>query len=181
MPGFGEGEDVRAVVATDMQHDRGVGAFRLPIPVLRIDQPAVGGGARHGDDGGAAVQVVLGALEPGPQRRPFGELEDFGAGIQQHHALEIDVGALGDAAHLRHVIGVERLDDRQIGVRQFGHAGATETELFDLPGIMREPEMHPRFRRLAELAAAFPRRPGDLDQRECLGHAGLLLHCADAR
>ena len=53
---FGEGEDIRSVVAADMQHDSGLGALGFPIPVLRMDQDVVGGRFRHhGNSGCAAI------------------------------------------------------------------------------------------------------------------------------
>ena len=157
-----------------LQHHRRFGAFALPVPVLGVDEAPRPRRLGQRDEAGAAVGIVVAGEAP-PQFGPLGELQDLGAGVEQRHVLEGDPGALGDAAHLLDVGGLEALDDREVVANQRGDAGAVERQARELRRIVRRPLADALRRLPAVLAAALARRPGDLDQREGLDH-GVLLY-----
>ncbi|GGG22987.1 hypothetical protein GCM10010964_08910 [Caldovatus sediminis] len=169
--GLDEGEDVGAVLAAEAQHHAGPGAFGLPVPVLAVQQRAVG--ARLGQDDGAGAALGRGAGGGGGLRRAAGELEHLGAAVDQDDVLEGDAGALGDAAHLGDVGGVEGLDPRHEGAGHGAHLRRVLAGRGELRAVVLEGAAHPRLRRLAVGAAAVLRGAGKLDQREGFeGHGG---------
>ena len=101
---FGEGEDVGPVVAADAQHHAGLGALRPPVPVLSVQQHAVGAGLGQREGGGTAVGKVL--FDVALARRG----DHLRAGVHQHDRGEGFARALGNATHLLDVGGIELLD-----------------------------------------------------------------------
>ena len=166
---FGEGEDVGPVVAMDAQQHAGLGALGAPVPVLAVQQHAVGAGFGQGERRGAAVRHLLGFLLLA--RRGH----HLGAGVHQHHGGERLVGALGDAAHLLDVGRIELLDRRHQRLGAALELGPVDAALQQQFGVHPGAAAQAVGGGLAVHAAALARAAGEVDQgKRCVvGHGCL--------
>ncbi len=133
--GFRKRQHVRAIVVADAQHNAIVGTTRLPIPIVRVDQHAIGSPFRLYDDRGASIRPALGQ-QSGAQRWPSSELQQFGARVHQHDVRYWKVRALGDPFHLLDMPGIEVGYYRQIEIDQFLKRDLAEPRSFHLGDIM---------------------------------------------
>src|SRR5476651_2480523 len=174
---FGEGEDVRPrlwpIVATDAQDDACLGALGAPVPVLAVQQHAVGAGLRQGEGRGAAVgEMLLDLLLAGGRHH-------LGAGVHQHDAGERFVGAFGDPAHLLDIGRIEFLDGRDHRLGALLKMLPVDAVLEQRLGVHLDAALDAIGHRLAMLTAALARAAGKVDQRKrrkfflLTGHHGL--------
>jgi hypothetical protein len=106
--------------------------------------------------------------------RPAGEdarpRHHFGAGVDHHHLLELDPGAVGDAAHFFEVGLVEILDLAEaLGDQPFA-PGLAQAEFAELPAIELGAGVDPPGHRRTILPAALVGRSGHRDEGEGSDH-----------
>ena len=108
--------------------------------------------------------------QPRAEIRPLAELEDLGPRVEQRHRLEGQARALGDAAHLLDVGGIEALHLGHELVDQGADGRGVERQTGQLPGVVLDAEMDAGGGLVPVLAPPLARGPRHLDERERLGH-----------
>ena len=166
--GLGEGHEIGTVLAANLQHDGGLGAFALPVPVLGVDQAPCPARLRQHDDAGAAIGI-LGRLQTRTDLRT-GKLDDFRARIEQSDVLEGNAGAFGDATHLLDIGWLEAFDDGQIVAHQRGDAARIQRQLLELGKIMRSALADAIGGEPPILTAALMRGTGNFNQGKRFDH-----------
>ena len=168
--GLGEGEEIGAVVAAHAEHDGRLRALDLPVPVLRVDEPPSLRGLRQRDD--ARARLVAGDSAAKLGVAP--ELEDLRARVEQRDGLEVEPGALGDAAHFLDVGGLEGVHLRHVLADELADGGGVEARALELLRVVAHAQRDALGGLAAVLPAALARRSLHLDQRKRLGHP----HCS---
>src|SRR5947208_1070607 len=146
--GLGEGEEIGAVVAAHAEHDGRLRALDLPVPVLRVDEPPSLRGLRQRDD--ARARLVAGDSAAKLGVAP--ELEDLRARVEQRDGLEVEPGALGDAAHLLDVGGLEGVHLRHVLADELADGDGVEARALELLRVVA----HAQRDALGGLAAVLP-------------------------
>src|SRR5262249_17442743 len=100
----------------------------------------------------------------------LGELEDLGACVEQRDGFEGEAGALGDAAHLLDVGGIECGHLRHELGHQLPNRRGVERETIQLSRVVLDAQMNAPGGLAAVRAPPLARGPGDFDERKCLGH-----------
>ena len=152
------------VLGAHPQHDAGIRRLLAPVPVVRVDEAPGGGdrGQRH--DARAAVAHLCVRL------RGLLEAEHhLGAAIDRDHGLQRHTGAVGDAAHLLDVGGVELADDRHEAPRELLLRRRVHLAALELAAVERDTARHAVRDRLAVGEAALVGRAVDLDAGEVAG------------
>ena len=150
--GLDHGDEVRAVVLADLQHDQRLRGVQEPVPVLPDDRRAVLAGA------GTTANALhsAGAASLMRWRLPgLGRVHHLGAHVDRQHVGQVEAGAVRDAAHLVEVRGPE-LADRRLEPERLAPDGGPvpprEVREGLLVGLDRQP--HPGRGLAAVLAAA---------------------------
>ena len=98
------------------------------------------------------------------------QLQDLGARVQEGDRLELDTGALGDAAHLLDVGGVEGLHLRHVLTHQVPDGRRVEPRALELHGVVADAQRDAVGGLPPILPPALAGQPRHLDEGEGLGH-----------
>src|SRR5262249_38744670 len=151
-PCFGKRQNIGTVVVLDTQYDRGLRAFDLPVPVLRMNEPARGCRPGKRDQTRAAVRILRCGLALRPA---LCGLEQFGSGVEQNDARIVDVGTFSNTAHLVHIGRVEGGNGRLETGGDLLDVLPAQLALFQLHRIVLNPASYPDCGLFAVLPTAF--------------------------